>query len=131
MASWIDDLAGVLEDAFLGTFGTDIFTGYLPDDPDNAIVLREYSGEATPLHWEGERTMAQILVRRADWETAESDARAALEALHGVSETLIGSNRYLVIQATGSPADLGRDGRGRSIRSVSFTILRDRQPLGD
>lgn len=110
----------------IGTVGTDIFLGLMPDQPDNCIALFEYAGSPPDLHWNGEYPGLQVRVRGTSYEAARTKIGEAMTALHGLHEQTLSGARYLLIKARGSPEVLKRDNNNRVELFVNFEIIKER-----
>lgn len=120
MALLLDDIASYLE-----TIGSDIFKGYLPEQPDNCIALFEYAGEPPDLHSNVEYPGLQVLVRSKSYATGRQKIEKVKSILHGVAETMINGHRYLLISARQSPEALPRDENGRVIFVCNFRVIKE------
>ena len=110
----------------VGTVGTDIFLGQMPDQPDNCIALFEYAGSPPDLHWNGEYPGLQVRVRNKSYAAARSKIREVMAALHGLHEQTLSGTRYLLIKARGSPEILKRDASNRIELVLNFEIIKER-----
>ena len=110
----------------VGTVGTDIFLGLMPDQPDNCIALFEYAGSPPDLHWNGEYPGLQVRVRNKSYAAARTKIGEAMTALHGLHEQTLSGTRYLLIKARGSPEVLKRDNNNRVELFVNFEIIKER-----
>lgn len=129
----LPDLAQRLEDESVGTVGTNIFTGRLPDSPDACIALNTYPGDANRVHGSDmipvdERFNVQILVRgaRDDTAAAATLADSVYDAIQFRHETLDSGRRYGWCQANHMPAQLDRDENDRPRFVINVTIRRYR-----
>jgi len=111
----------------IGTVGTDIFLGLMPDEPDNCIALFEYAGSPPDLHWNGEYPGLQVRVRNKSYAAARTKIGEAMTALHGLHEQTLSGTRYLLIKARGSPEVLKRDNNNRVELFVNFEIIKERE----
>jgi hypothetical protein len=109
----------------IGTVGTDIFLGLMPDQPDNCIALFEYAGSPPDLHWDGEYPGLQVRVRNKSYATARTKIGEVMEKLHGLHEQTLSGTRYLLIKARGSPEVLKRDNNNRVELFVNFEIIKE------
>lgn len=109
----------------IGTVGTDIFLGQMPDQPDSCIALFEYAGSPPDLHWNGEYPGLQVRVRNKGYAAARTKIGEAMTALHGLHETVLGGTRYLLVKARGSPEVLKRDANNRVELFVNFEIIKE------
>ena len=136
----------------VGTVGTDIFLGLMPDQPDNCIALFEYAGSPPDLHWNGEYPGLQVRVRNKSYAAARTKIGEVVTALHGLYEQTLGGGdgdeepvgdgdegngdggepipvtgtRYLLIKARGSPEILKRDASNRVELVLNFEIIKER-----
>ena len=110
----------------IGTVGTDIFLGLMPDQPDNCIALFEYAGSPPDLHWEGEYPRLQVRVRDKSYAAARAKIGTVAALLHGLHEQVLSDTRYLLIKALGSPEVLKRDANNRVELFVNFEIIKER-----
>lgn len=138
----------------IGTVGTDIFLGLMPDQPDNCVALFEYAGSPPDLHWAGEYPGLQVRVRNKSYAAGRAKIGEIMKELHGLHEqTLSGTveeepvnggegevpgepepptepevsgTRYLLIKARGSPEVLKRDANNRVELFVNFEIMKER-----
>jgi hypothetical protein len=110
----------------VGTVGTDIFLGLLPDQPDNCTALFEYAGSPPDLHWNGEYPGLQVRVRNISYAAGRAKIGEIMGLLHGLHETVLGGTRYLLIKARGGPEVLKRDTSNRVEFFVNFEIIKER-----
>ena len=110
----------------VGTVGTDIFLGLMPDQPDNCIALFEYAGSPPDLHWNGEYPGLQVRVRNKSYAAARTKIEEVVTELHGAHELTLNGTRYLLIKARGSPEVLKRDNNNRVELFVNFEIIKER-----
>jgi len=120
------EIGAYLATKSIGTVGTDIFLGLMPDQPDNCIALFEYAGSPPDLHWNGEYPGLQVRVRNKSYAAARTKIGEAMTALHGLHEHTLSGTRYLLIKARGSPEVLKRDNNNRVELFVNFEIIKER-----
>jgi len=124
-----DDVANYLETLTIGTVGTDIFVGHMPDAPADCIAVIQSGGEspemAGPISGQIERPRLIVRVRNASYASGASKANDVLKALHTAGEVSLGGHRYLYIRAVGSVNQLGRDHELRSLFSVDFVVTKE------
>ena len=122
----LTEIGAYLATQNVGTVGTDIFLGLMPDQPDNCIALFEYAGSPPDLHWNGEYPGLQVRVRNKSFAAARTKIGEAMTALHGLHEQTLSGTRYLLIKARGSPEVLKRDANNRVELFVNFEIIKER-----
>jgi len=122
----LSDISTYLKNQGVGTPGTDMFLGLMPDQPDNCIALFEYAGSPPDLHWNGEYPGLQVRVRNKSYAAARTKIGEAMTALHGLHEQTLSDTRYLLIKARGSPEILKRDANNRVELFVNFEIIKER-----
>ena len=120
------EIGAYLATKSIGTVGTDIFLGLMPDQPDNCIALFEYAGSPPDLHWEGEYPGLQVRVRNKSYAAARTKIGEVAKKLHGLHEQTLSGTRYLLIKARGSPEVLKRDNNNRVELFVNFEIIKER-----
>jgi hypothetical protein len=120
------EIGAYLATKSIGTVGTDIFLGLMPDQPDNCIALFEYAGSPPDLHWNGEYPGLQVRVRNKSYAAARTKIGEVMDKLHGLHEQTLSGTRYLLIKARGSPEVLKRDANNRVELFVNFEIIKER-----
>jgi hypothetical protein len=124
-----DDIAAYLQTAGIGTVGTDIFVGHLPDAPSNCLAVIQNGGEspemAGPITGQIERPRLIVRVRNSTYLNGSTKANAVLKALHTLGDQTLSGHRYLYIRAVGSVNQLGRDHEKRSLFSVDFVVTKE------
>jgi len=122
----LSEIGAYLATKSIGTVGTDIFLGLMPDQPDNCVALYEYAGSPPDLHWNGEYPGLQVRVRNKSYAAARTKIGEVMEKLHGLHEQTLSGTRYLLIKARGSPEVLKRDNNNRVELFVNFEIIKER-----
>jgi hypothetical protein len=123
----LTEIGAYLATKSIGTVGTDIFLGLMPDQPDNCIALFEYAGSPPDLHWNGEYPGLQVRVRDKSYAAARTKIGEVMEKLHGLYEQTLSGTRYLLFKARGSPEVLKRDNNNRVELFVNFEIIKERE----
>ena len=121
----LSDISTYLKNQGVGTPGTDMFLGLMPDQPDNCVALFEYAGSPPDLHWSGEYPGLQVRVRNKSYAAARTKIGEVMEKLHGLHEQTLSGTRYLLIKARGSPEILKRDNNNRVELFVNFEIIKE------
>lgn len=130
-----DDIADLLSTSGVGTVGTDIYVGDLPDNVDTGIAVRE-TGGVFSLHTYGpgpsgafgagaaviERPRVQVMSRATSYATARARIGDAFNVLDGRSQRTINGVTYYSIYAVQSPIDIGRDQNDRQRFTANFDI---------
>ncbi|MCL5045573.1 MAG: minor capsid protein, partial [Actinobacteria bacterium] len=119
----LDEIAGYLATKGIGVVGTDIFQSQLPAAPDACVALYETGGFPPELHAAVDHPTFQVLCRAKDYAAARAKAEAVYAALHGLTETVLGGRRYLLIAAMQTPTGIGRDDNGRAEVSCNFRVM--------
>lgn len=122
----LSDISTYLKNQGVGTPGTDIFLGLMPNQPDNCIALFEYAGSPPDLHWNGEYPGLQVRVRNKSYAAARAKIGEVAKKLHGLHEQTLSGTRYLLIKAHGAPEVLKRDNNNRVEMFVNFEIIKER-----
>lgn len=126
-----DEIVHYLETKDVGTLGTDLFLGPVPDKAA-AITVIETGGPA-PYHDYGSGAIdypsVQILVRNPSYTLARDKADQIRDALDGLANSAIGGGRYLSVMAMGDPAYLGKTATSQGEThefSLNFATMRKR-----
>ena len=122
----LKEIGAYLATQNVGTVGTDIFLGLMPDQPDNCTALFEYAGSPPDLHWNGEYPGLQVRVRNTSYAAARAKIGEIAKELHGLHEQMLSGTRYLLIKARGSPEILKRDASNRVELVLNFEIIKER-----
>lgn len=125
----LEELAQLLADLGLGTYtptgtGGTIYLATLPTSPDRAMAIALYGGGESDARHSHDAPSVQVRCRgtATDARTAETDAQAVYDTLHGLqAQTLAGGTwlRHLV-GVNGGPVYIGRDGNGRHEYTINF-----------
>ena len=121
----LEDIGQYLQSNAVGIVGTDIFYGYLPNSPDDCIVLFEYAGEPSEYAHDGssvEKPGLQVRVRNVSYSSGRSKIDQIKNVLNLITNRVVGETFYLSIIANQSPIGLGRDTQGRSEFVINFSI---------
>ena len=121
----LTDIGTYLKNQGIGTPGTDIFLGLMPDQPDNCVSLFEYAGSPPDLHWAGEYPGLQVRVRNKSYAAARAKIGEIAKELHGLHEQMLSGTRYLLIKARGSPEILKRDASNRVELVLNFEVMKE------
>lgn len=125
----LDDLAGYLQTAGLGTLAVDLFLGESPASPDRVTILREYAG-LPPAYVHAsldpgyEYLRCQVECRATDYGTARQQAANCLQQLGRIVNQIVGTGRYLRVQPLQSPFPLGLDDGARARFVVNFAVIK-------
>lgn len=116
----LEDLVTALEAANLGTFGNNIFVGWLPHAPAAAMALYETGGQPPSYIHQALtpaiiRPSVQVMVRDTEYATGRERMQDAYDALCALSS-------YLFVSPLQEPFSLGRDADDRPLFAVNFSI---------
>lgn len=125
-----DEILGLLEAEEVGTPGSDLFWGFLPDSPDSCAAFFEYAGEPAQETKAGvyrELPRLQVITRARDYGAAMARAYAIRAAFLSVRDRRLGEALYdrirpLQSRPFGDPA--GRDGGKRSRVILNYRLER-------
>lgn len=110
--------------------GTDLFIQEVPMEPDLMTAVFQYAGDPPGLTFDGaaeDNPGLQVRTRAAlgDLASGEARAKAAQTALHAVGNTTLGSTRYMLIRASGSPMSIGNDEQNRPEWTQNFIVTKE------
>lgn len=122
----LEDIGTYLEAESIGTQGTDLFIGMMPDEPDNCVAIYQYSGLApvkamtiVPGEYVMEQPRVNVMVRNSSFQNAQAKAQAVFDALGGYS-----AGNILFIDALQSPYQLGPDQNNRQLIGCNFEVTK-------
>ena len=120
------DIAKFLETQAIGTVGTDIFVGLMPDSPSNCIAVYQYAGQKPQLGLDLEEQGLQVRVRNSSWATAMTKAKSIYDLLHEKTwDTTMESGKVVYfIEATGAMMQGGKDPKGLHHVILNFIVTR-------
>ncbi len=126
MNPFSEDLKDMLEaESALGlTFGTDLFIGSEPPEPDQCVTIYDTGGQSPDVHIEYRRPTAQVRVRSNAYRDGWVLANDILEALNGKHEETWNSTRYLTIWTLSDVLYIGKDQNDRFLFTVNFLTHR-------
>lgn len=123
----LDDIATYLEANSIGTVGTDLFKGDMPETPDNCVALFEYAGEPPEVATDIEYPGLQVRVRNTSYSAARVKIDAVYALLHTLANTTLSGTKYLSIFAVqSSPVPLGRDSSNRVDLAQNYKVTKVR-----
>ncbi len=111
----LEEVGNFLQGQGIGTQGTDIFLGDVPQDaPEAAVAIFETSGLASQyVHgingpaWN--MPSFQVFTRAATYSAARSKAETIFKALSKITNQALDGILYMSIRPVQSPFSLGRD----------------------
>ncbi len=121
------DIAEYLEDQTIGTVGTDIFAGFMPDDPDNCIAIYQYAGNKPDLGQDLDTPGVQIVIRNSVLATALTKAKTVFDTLHEATwiTSMESGKSYYYIEATGMPMQTASDKKGLHHIIINFMVTKE------
>lgn len=127
MATWVEALAQHLETNSLGTRGTTIFIGLMPDNYVVTTMLTPYSGRIIETMASGTAiNVPQLQVRvRGDVEdfaTPQARAEAVKNLFALITNTTINGVTFLRVKPSSTVASMGRDENKRWEFVVNFEV---------
>lgn len=127
MATWVEALAQHLEQNSLGTRGTSIYIGLMPDNYVVTTMLTPYSGRIVETMASGTAiNVPQLQVRvRGDVEdfaTPQARAEAVKNLFALITNTTINGVVFLRVKPSSTVASMGRDENKRWEFVVNFEV---------
>ena len=126
---WLcDDLGDYLTS---GGVTTTRYTEFLPEQPDEALLLKE-SGGMGPVHAMAsgpgqaveEAAGLQVIRRSRTYRRARVEMGVIFRLLDGFGDRVLNGTRYSWIEAVQSPFPLGRDESDRSLVACNFLVYK-------
>ena len=128
----LEDFGDYLETQGVGTQGSTIFIGEMPDSPDACTSLYLYSG-APAVQAMGTATGKSVVDfprlhvegRAATLAAAEARVQAVYDKLHNLGSVTINAREYKQVMALQRPFQLGVDQNERALFACNFELARD------
>ena len=125
----LEDLSTYLAAQGIGTEGTDLFIGAMPDSPDACVAIYQYSG-LTPIKAMGiaaggyvfERPRVNVRVRSTTFVAGQAKAQDVFDKLGGYSND--GVPGIVFVDALQSPFQLGPDENNRQLFGCNFEVVK-------
>ena len=125
----LNDIGGYLATYSVGTVGTSIFLGDMPETPDSLVALFEYAGDPPDDTHDGkhyENPGLQVRVRGTSYAAARAKIAAVEDLLHTLANQSFSGTNYVFIRAVQSPFSLGRDQKKRIELVQNFIVTKAR-----
>ena len=125
-----EDIKDMLEaESSLGlTFGTDLFIGKEPKDPDDTVTIFDTMGFPDTLNLDPteiyQYPSCQIRIRANDYSVGMGLAQNIKDSLHGRANETWNGALYTVIRCVGGPAVLDWDDSDRVLFIINFNLQR-------
>jgi len=125
--TWMTDVADYLTTNSLGTQGTNLFIGFMPDTDTLVTLLSEYDGTVNETFASGialSQPSLQIRVRGAteDYTTPRTRLKDIVTLLQAVTNQTIGSTYFVRIRPSTTILAMGQDARLRYEFSANFEV---------
>lgn len=127
------DIGQMLEDAGVGTLGTDIFVGRDPDVPILTYAIYDTGGIAPNPKFLRDEPSVQVRVRGTvnAYEAAYTAAQLVKDILLGAATQVINSIDYVLFTEIGEILSLGYDESDRPILVSNWRLVREMQSGGN
>jgi len=128
--SMVDEIAVLLQDSGSGTLATNLFKRHMPNDPDDALCIVQYEGDAPEfvqdnIDIEVEHPSLQIVSRSLNPRTAETNLDGPYRLLMRIRNQVINGTRYVSITPKMTPSIVDRDDNGRFIARCDFFVRKE------
>lgn len=128
MNSIVDDMRTLIDGTNGLVFGTNLYIGKEPAEPDNSVTLFDTNPSMSQLDLSGsskyEDGSFQIRVRNVQYVQAYTLAYSLMTTLHGISNQIINTTHYNLILAITIPTVLDYDAKNRVRVIINFKIQR-------
>lgn len=124
------DIATYLQDQSIGTIGTDIFVGYMPDTTDiTSNVVSVYDTGGDNPHWDEttfieRRPTFQVACRNNQYLTGHNEIETIRNTLNNLSDYDAVDSRYIVVHVQGDILYAGVDDKSRHLFTCNFNTIR-------
>jgi len=119
----IDQIADLLEDQGIGTVGTSIFTGELPNDGNNIVSLvsspSPEPNKSIPYYTQN----FDVWARYSDYDDGNAKLQSIFDIIHQREDFDLTDFHCYLSYAVGMIDDMGRDAERRHLFKVSFAVV--------
>jgi len=123
MAYILNDLATYMQTNSIGTIGTTLFKGYMPDAANAGVAIFDTGGPEPDKYLPTKKPTFQVFVRAATYTAGKAKLDAVKALLHQVGNTTIGDTYFYYILAQSGGGHIGRNERGQDEFSINFICL--------
>lgn len=116
-----NEVAQYLDDANLGTVGTDIFIGQIPDTTNGVYIIR--SGGTFSMYLPTEETILDIYAKNTRASTCITTLENIKRYVHRMHNTLTASSYIYSILVIGDVEDVQRDEQYGKIYKITIQLL--------
>lgn len=120
-------IGGLLATAGVGTMGTDVFVGRMPDSPDANITVYDQGGASPNPVWLRDEPSFSMLIRgtKNDYNGVYNKALEAKDAILGLSDQTVGDNIYALFYLRSDITFVSYDSDNRPQFSMSWRMVVD------
>lgn len=118
----ITNLAEYLEDQGIGTQGTDLFIGKMPE-VNNCVLLDQTGGIEPDKYLPIEKPTIQVTVRNTSYTNGLDKLKTIYDLLHQKKDSLvleIGGVDVMIVNALNEPSHIGEDENSRHLWTCTF-----------
>lgn len=127
--SMLDDIGAYLAAHSIGTVGTNLFLGDMPETPDICVALYEYAGEPPEAAHDSqvlEYPGLQVRVRGTSYSAVKTAIENIQSHLFPLANTTLSGSRYLYFRPVQSPFSMGRDSSKRVEMVQNYIVTKAR-----
>jgi hypothetical protein len=120
-----ENVATYLENNGIGTKGTDIFIGAMPDTQDDAVLIEDTGGVEPDRYVEVKKNTIQSTIRDVSYKTGYEKTDSIYHLLHRKYDPTvleIGGVDVMLIEALSEPTYIGKDENGRFMFTINSVI---------
>ena len=117
----LDDITDYLDSQLSGfTVGTNLFETYMPENPDDCIMVKQTAGLPPDIYLPTHEYTFQVVVRASTVPLGMTNSAAVRNALQRKANFQQGNTYFYFVLLTGEGGDIGRDNSGRELYSFNF-----------
>lgn len=117
------EIADYLEDGGIGTVGSDIYVGELPEDPANAILVVSAPSGTQEMYFDVRNITIDFWVRNKKTDSANSKIQEIFDTLHIGQNYDLENYHIYFSHAVSNIEDLDKDSIGRKLLKLSIRFI--------
>lgn len=133
MSSAAYDVATILQNATLGTIGTDLFIGKDPGEKTQTVTLYDTGGPSPNPKWARDEKNIQIRIAGAvnDYAGAWTKAESIKSYLLGLAPQTVGTKIYILFTMLSDITHIGYDQNSRPLLTINLRVIIDLPNTGN
>ncbi len=125
-SSIVSEVMDLIQQAGIGTQGTDLFAGHMVPNPDNVVMVFSSGGGEQDMYLDTQYALIDVWVRDRHSDAGYDKLLRIFEMLHRMGNVQLDRYYLYFMHATSNILDMDRDSQTRKLYKITFrAIYRD------